>query len=90
MTDHPAKRCTSNQRRTFEQIAIGNSAGHHPKTIKALLAKGLIERGDDYMFGGDRFGPIAIPTYYVPLPIHAEWCEWCSEQFDDQSVVVRA
>lgn len=60
----------------FEQIAIGNIAGHNFNTIKSLLRKQLIRRSYEYH-------PAEGVTFYryeVPLPIHIEWCEWCVER----------
>ncbi len=28
------------------------------------------------------FGPIRVPVYEVPIAVHYQWCQWCSEQFD--------
>jgi hypothetical protein len=58
----------------FEQIAINNDAGHHPATLKALMKKGLIEETRE------RQGAFSIFRYHVPIPIHMEWCNWCSKQ----------
>jgi len=64
------------QSEVFEQIAIGNDGGHHPKVLQALLDKGLIERGEQQLGG---WPPMTVYRYWVPIPIHMEWCEWCSE-----------
>ena len=42
MTQDPAASCTKRQREVFEQIAIGQDAGHHPATLAVLERKGLI------------------------------------------------
>ena len=86
MTDHPCKGLSKKQRDAFEAIAISMDRAEHQKTIEALLKRGLIVRGDDKVLGRDHFGLITVPTYYVPLPIHAQWCEWCSEQQDAEVV----
>ena len=62
------------QAAVFEQIAVNNDGGHNPNTIKALLRKGLIAQTEE------RSGPFVTFRYYVPIPIHMEWCRWCSEQ----------
>lgn len=62
------------QSEVFEQVAIGNDAGHNPRTLDALWKKNLIERTEQIQ------GLFVIYHYYVPLSVHAEWCEWCSQQ----------
>lgn len=81
MTDHPCKGLRKNQRDVFEQIATGNAFPCTPKrNLTILEERGLIQRTEDKCLGVDSFGPVKIPQYYVPLPIHMQWCEWCSEQ----------
>lgn len=70
---------TKAQREVFERICINDKGPFHPEPIKALLAKSLI-LSELRVVGRDNFGQISIPEYHVPLPIHAQWCEWCSEQ----------
>ncbi len=78
-TRHPCAGLTRRQREVFEQIAVNQCDGHHPKTIATLRAEGLIVRVADRVLGEDRFGAIMVPNYAVPLPIHARWCAWCAE-----------
>jgi hypothetical protein len=80
MTKHPAAGMTKVQRSVFESIAVGNTPYCDPRTIKALLQKGLIVELSPKTIGRDRFGPIQIPQYEVPIAHHMVWCEWCSEQ----------
>lgn len=87
MTDHPCKGMTKVQRDVFEAIAIGMGPREiriHPRIAATLIARGLIEKGEDEIVGRDRFGPITFPTYYVPLHIHKQWCDWCSENVKDE------
>lgn len=79
MTDHPCKGMTKAQTDAFERIAINAPPGCAWPTIDALLKAGVIERGEDDM-RRDALGTYAIPNFFVPLPIHMQWCEWCSEQ----------
>lgn len=80
MTDHPCKGMTPSQIEVFEQVATGNALpAAHRKTLAKLEGRGLIERSDDKQLG-DRMGKFAIPQYFVPLLIHWQWCQWCSEQ----------
>lgn len=71
---------------TFEQIAVGNDVGHPPAMIQALLKKKLIEETEEQVAGMLRAGGSGFITrkrYFVPIPIHAEWCKWCAEQPDE-------
>lgn len=82
-TKHPCAGMTRFQRAVFERIAINDPpAFQHVKALQALLDKGLIGRGPDRVLGRDRFGEIKVPDYFVPLPIHYQWCRWASEQPD--------
>lgn len=83
MTDHPCKDMTRAQRVAFEQIAISQMPQCKWDTIEALLKAGLIERGTPET-RRDAMGVYQIPSFYVPLPIHIQWCEWCSEQDDEE------
>jgi len=69
------------QAQIFEQIAVGNSCGHSPQTLKALHKKGLIEFAERVL-GQDALGLIIVNDPYVPIPIHIEWCGWCTKQLD--------
>lgn len=76
--DHPCKGMTKAQIAAFERIAVNQSPGCTWPTIDALLNAGVIERGPAET-RRDALGVYTIPSFYVPLPIHAQWCEWCSE-----------
>jgi hypothetical protein len=79
MTEHPCKDLTQEQRDAFEQIAVNRLPQCGWRSIDALLKKGLIERGPDDK-RRDAMGVYGVPSFFVPLPIHAQWCQWCSEQ----------
>lgn len=79
MTDHPCKDLTPAQRAAFEQIAINQPPQCGWKSIDALLKAGVIERGPDDT-RRDAMGVYHIPNFFVPLPVHMQWCAWCSEQ----------
>jgi hypothetical protein len=83
MTDHPCKDMTKAQRDAFERIAINEFPRCKWPTIDALLAAGVIKRGDDEI-RRDAMGVYHIPQFYVPLPVHMQWCEWASEQPGDE------
>jgi hypothetical protein len=74
---------TKAQRNWFERIAIGDSkaAMAQRTTIRILLAKGLVKRGEDRITIGDpRLPVIRIKQYHVPLWAHIQWRQWASEQ----------
>ena len=81
MTDHPAKGCSKTQIEVFEQIAAGVT---NPlcsiKTLAVLERKNLIAK--EWELRRDKFGDYRFPKWYVPIPIHMQWCDWCSEQPD--------
>ncbi len=64
MTEHPCKNLTNAQRRAFERIAIGQNPECRWSIIDVLLRAG---------------GIYEIPSFVVPIPIHMQWCQWCSE-----------
>lgn len=79
MTDHPCKGMTKPQIEAFERIAINQPPQCEWKSIDALLRAGVIERGANDVHR-DAMGVYHIPNFYVPVPVHAQWCAWCSEQ----------
>jgi hypothetical protein len=80
MTDHPCKGMTKAQIAAFEQIAINVALPPVPKgTLAALEKHGLIERAPDKKLH-DEMGDYSLPQYFVPLPIHMQWCQWASER----------
>ena len=84
-TEHPCKGMTKAQIAAFERIAVNAAPGVAWPTIDALLKAGVIERGPSKT-RRDAMGVYEIPSFYVPLPIHAQWCEWCSEQTDGEGL----
>lgn len=81
MREHPCKGMTKAQRAAFEQIAINQHPYATHKTLKALREKGLIDYRE-ITIGRDALGKITVPEWFVPLPVHAQWCAWCSAQPD--------
>lgn len=79
MTDHPCKGMSKAQRRAFELIAVNQSPSCKWDTIEELLRAGVIQQ-DVSETRRDAMGVYTIPHFYVPLPVHMQWCEWCSEQ----------
>ncbi len=66
------RKLTKAQFRAFEQIAVGLDHGVHLKTAAALLRHGLIEEDQETLPSWPT--PVTITRYFVPLPIHMEWC----------------
>ena len=87
MTEHPAKvaRCTKRQIEVFEQIGSGvTNPSCGVSTLNALSLKGLIDSWEQVV-GRDGFGEIKLPRWYVPIPVHMQWCKWCSEQPESEA-----
>ncbi len=74
-------RLTEKQQQVLGLIAMNEDAGHHPQVLKSLVNKGLIEayKEDSH----DRYGKLVITKYRMPLPVHIEWCNWCSKQYEE-------
>jgi hypothetical protein len=79
---HPAKeaKCTKAQIEVFERIAVNLPAMCSQKTLDALSSKGLIAFEETQR--RDSIGSFVIRTPFVPLPVHYEWCRWCSENVE--------
>lgn len=69
---------SDSQSSVFEQIATGNDAGHSKRTLDSLMRKGLIRQFQQSQV--DHIGQFYVYRYEVPLDVHIEWCEWCSQQ----------
>jgi hypothetical protein len=78
------QRLTPRQQDVLSALAIGQDEGHHPKTLQALAAKGLIESDQETLPG--RL-PVIIQRYYVPLFVHIAWAQWGSEQCTEEDVL---
>ena len=85
-TKHPCAGMTKVQRAAFERVAINEEPLAWGKTIDRLLERGLIQRGADRVLGRDRFGVIALPTYFVPIPVHMQFCKWASENVTEDDL----
>ena len=63
----------------FGQIAVSLDGGHNPRTIDALVRKGLIVSVLEPLRDTPPGHPVTyLHRYSVPLPIHMEWCQWCA------------
>ena len=80
--EHPAKAagCTKRQIEVFDQIASGVTNPRAAQgTLKVLFDKGLIA-SEWEVVGRDCLGEIKLPRWYVPMPLHMDWCSWCSSR----------
>jgi len=71
---------TDAELQAFELICVGDDKGHRSTVVASLVEKGLIVRqwedhGQVVATGGEHYG--------VPLPTHAQYCRWCSENFTE-------
>lgn len=81
MTDHPCKGMTRAETNAFEAIAVNQVPRCSKATLQKLLDRGLIVRQDRLTHFSDGLPPMRTDEYFVPLPIHYQWCSWASEQF---------
>ena len=74
MTDHPCHGLSRAEISAFEAIAINCRPNCSKRTIEKLLAHGAIAiiRED--------LPPSVFANYYVPLPVHIQWCEWAEKR----------
>jgi len=77
------KNLTKAQQKVFEQICCNNDKGHYSRTLDSLEHKGFIESYEQNL--GGRF-PVTIKRYNVPYHIHYEWCQWCSENCNEEEI----
>lgn len=76
MTDAPHPGKTKAQRRVLDAIGCGDFLPPmSARTRDALLKAGLICKSEPIAIGKDRFGVIKIPQFYMPLPVHIQWCQ---------------
>lgn len=73
---------TERQRDALGWIAIGQDRGHHPKVLAALEAKGLIVGHRQTLTG---IPPVEVVRWEVPVAVHMQWAEWCSQQADKET-----
>lgn len=82
LAEHPCKGLSKAHREAFERIAVNQAPGCTRPTIDALLKAGVIEHGPKET-RQDALGVYQIPSFVVPLLVHMQWCEWCSENVGD-------
>lgn len=71
---------TKRQRDVLGFICINQDGGHHSATLAALERWGLIVSYDEDRGG---YPPMTVKRYSAPIDVHMAWCEWCSEQQDE-------
>lgn len=81
MPTHFMDELTEPQRHVFGEIACGLDGGHNPNVLLVLAARGLIVGHHERL---DGFPPVDVVRWEVPLPVHIEWAQWCSEQPDSE------
>lgn len=87
MTPYPIKGLTKGQKEVFEDIAVGSPrhlSNFRLAAVNKLLSMGAIEYCGLKRICADRFGEVLETQYQVPIPLHAAWCKWCDENFDEE------
>lgn len=69
------------QRDVLSAIAVGQDQSHNPRTLLVLAARNLIVGHHERLPGTP---PVDVVRWEVPLPVHIEWAQWCSEQPDGE------
>ncbi len=84
-TPHPGK--TKAQRDALDRIGCGdNCPPMSDRTRDRMLEEGLIRQLSDKLVGSDAFGPITIPQFEMPIPVHMQWCDAMSEQLTEEDL----
>jgi hypothetical protein len=86
MAEHPCKGMTKAQIAVFERIAVNEPPYANHQTMRALRQRGVIDYVSEVV-SRDALGPITVPRWFVPLSVHAQWCEWCGEQQDPDNPI---
>ena len=70
---HPGR--TPAQRRALDAIGCGDNAPRMaPRVRDALLSTGLIVAAGRKVVAHCALGPITVPEYEMPIPVHMQWC----------------
>jgi hypothetical protein len=72
---HVIQTLTPRQQHVLGCIAMNEDRGHPPRTVKALLSKGLIEATTETL--GGRW-PVTVARYTTPVFVHLAYCFWAS------------
>jgi hypothetical protein len=85
MIKHPCDGMKSSEKAAFEAIAINQPPRCSKRTIDALLERGVIAKLEKPMRFRDGLPPLLIDEFYVPLPIHIQWCEWAYRKYQGRA-----
>ncbi len=77
---HPCHGMTKAETDAFEAIAINLAPSCSKKTLTSLLERGLIMKQEKRVSFRDGLPPSVVDEYYVPIPIHIQWCEWADQK----------
>src|SRR5258708_7460737 len=80
MAEHPCQGMTKAEISAFEAIAINRPPRCSNRTLERLLARCVIAREEKRISLRDGLPPSVVSTFYVPLAIHMQWCEWTGER----------
>jgi hypothetical protein len=69
-------------REILDQIGAGEESGHAWDACKRLERLGLIAMLGMKTINQDRFGPVQIPAWEMPISAHIEWCQICKEEIE--------
>lgn len=87
---HPCYGLSKKHREAFEQIGVGQTpydlTDKGKKVLIDLLERELIGYVGMKQLGKDCFGVIEVPEFMVPIPIHYQWCKWCSKNVKDEEL----
>ena len=67
-------------RKILDLIAIGTDHNHSIDSCKKLEKLELIYQDGMLTVGRDAFGAIKTPVWRMPIFVHIDWCELCSEE----------
>lgn len=81
-TKHPGR--TRAERKVIDAIGGGNHSPPMRDMVRErMIEDRLIERIEDRVIP-DRLGEIRIVQVDLPLAVHMQWCNWCSENIADE------
>ncbi|EKS34508.1 hypothetical protein [Afipia broomeae] len=80
-TKHPCDGMTRAEVNAFEAIAVNQKTRCSKRTLDRLLARGLIEKLEENISFRDGLPPAITTDFYVPFPIHYQWCEWAAGRY---------
>ena len=70
LMDYDFDELPEREREVLGFIAVNQDRGHPRTALKFLMDRELIRECED--------------GYFVPLPVHIAWCEWCSKNYKEE------